>query len=132
MYGRGLPCENKAFYSPETQHGHRVRRTLPASRSTAFILLYKSFHRGRIPQKLFRGIFAAMFSKGKEQNFVNSKEIVTSVKINYAIVKPSGFRKTMTNLHSPRCWPWSCFRHYFHHRPQVSVSPIHLAETTAG
>ena len=23
---RGLPCKNKAFYSPETQHGHRVIR----------------------------------------------------------------------------------------------------------
>ena len=22
--GRGLPCENKDFYSPETQHGRRV------------------------------------------------------------------------------------------------------------
>ena len=22
--GRGLPCENKAFYSPETQHDRRV------------------------------------------------------------------------------------------------------------
>ena len=24
--GRGLPCENEAFYSPETQHGRRVIR----------------------------------------------------------------------------------------------------------
>ena len=22
---QGLPCKNKTFYSPETQHGHRVR-----------------------------------------------------------------------------------------------------------
>ena len=25
-YGRGLACKNKAFYSPETQHGRRVRK----------------------------------------------------------------------------------------------------------
>ena len=24
--GQGLPCENKAFYSPETQHGRQVIR----------------------------------------------------------------------------------------------------------
>ena len=24
--GQGLPCENKAFYSPETQHGSQVIR----------------------------------------------------------------------------------------------------------
>ena len=25
---RGLPCKNKAFYSPETQHGRRVIKVL--------------------------------------------------------------------------------------------------------
>ena len=28
--GRGLPCENKAFYSPETQHDRRVIRVYQA------------------------------------------------------------------------------------------------------
>ena len=26
--GRGLPCENKAFYSPETQHGSACQRSI--------------------------------------------------------------------------------------------------------
>ena len=29
----------------------------------------------------------------------------------------------------PRVRPWSYYMHYFHHRQQVSVSPLRLAET---
>ena len=31
---RGLPCENKAFYSPETQHGRRVIRVYSEQSTT--------------------------------------------------------------------------------------------------
>ena len=50
---------------------------------------------------------------------------LASVKINFASAKLSGFRSTKINcLPSPRRRPWSYYRHYFHHRTPVSVSPF--------
>ena len=34
--GRGLPCKNKAFYSPETQHGRRVIRVYSSETAYSF------------------------------------------------------------------------------------------------
>ena len=45
--GRGLPCENKAFYSPETQHGRRVIRVYQLHTCIQGRLTFSSAYKSR-------------------------------------------------------------------------------------
>ena len=91
---------------------------------STFILLYKSFrcnkNFGRTPQILSNESLLLSFQKEKITKFCKQRRnsLLRLLKfIVQLLTELSWFRSKKTSY----IRPWSYFRHYFHHRPRVSV-----------